>query len=195
LLSDINRLRLKRNPSLLIDDKEATNLLKGALINVRVNMCSRGTPEDLAMIYLLPDAIVLQWEKVLHSSKVTDDESPKEIEVQISSFHLLSLTRMMQLANTVPDRSAIIGYVTTGQFSLARGRGYALGAIRLTSMLDLEQQSVRCVSFSTLGTTSKVDIVGPRLHSNRFSKPSIMVGVRNTDGSLCRTAYLEALSD
>jgi len=53
----------------------------------------------------------------------------------------------MQLANTVPDQSAIIGYVTTGQFSLARGRGYALGAIRLTSILDLEQQSVRCVSF------------------------------------------------
>jgi len=94
LVSDINRLRLKRNPNLLINDKESTNLLKGALINVRVNMCSRGTPEDLAMIYVLSDAIVLQWEKVLHSSKVTDDESPKEIEVQISSFHFLSLTHM-----------------------------------------------------------------------------------------------------
>ena len=81
LLSDINRLRLKRNPSLLIDDKESTILLKGALISVKTRMCSRGTPEDLAMIYVLPEEIVLQWEKVLHSSKVTD-ESPKEIEVK-----------------------------------------------------------------------------------------------------------------
>lgn len=89
LLSDINRLRVKRDSS-LIDDKEATNLLKGALINVKVKMCLRGTPEDLAMIYLLPNEVVLQWEKVLYSSKVMDDESPKEMEVGISSFDLLS---------------------------------------------------------------------------------------------------------
>jgi len=88
LLSDINRLRLKRNSSLLVD-KESPNLLKGALINVKVNMCSRGTPEDLSMLYVLPDAIVLQWEKVLHSSKVTDDESPKEIEVNNFSLPLV----------------------------------------------------------------------------------------------------------
>ena len=48
--------------------------------------------------------------------------------------------------------------------------------------------------FSALGA-SKVDISGLRLRSNGFSKPSIMVGVRNTDGSFCRAAYLEALSD
>jgi ribonuclease P/MRP protein subunit POP1 len=93
LLSDINRLRLKRYPNLHLDDKEATSLLKGALINVKVKMCSRGTPEDLAMIYVLPDEIVLKWEKVLHSSKVTDDESPKETEVVLSSL-FVSLTDM-----------------------------------------------------------------------------------------------------
>jgi ribonuclease P/MRP protein subunit POP1 len=102
LLSDINRLRLKRNPSLLIDDKEATNLLKGALINVKVKMCSRGTPEDLAMIYVLPDEVVLQWEKVLCSSKVSDDESLKELEVTISSFHVLSLTEMHAVSEHHP---------------------------------------------------------------------------------------------
>ena len=95
LLSDINRLRLKRSPSSLVDDKEATNLLNRALINVKVKMCSRGTPEELAMIYVLADETVLQWEKVLHSSRVADDESPKEIEVPVYSlFHLLSIADM-----------------------------------------------------------------------------------------------------
>lgn len=83
LLSDINRLRLKRSPNPLIDDKEATNLLTRALINVKIKMCSRGTPEELAMIYVLSDEVVLQWEKVLHSSKAVDDESAKEIEVPV----------------------------------------------------------------------------------------------------------------
>lgn len=43
----------------------------------------------------------------------------------------------------IPDEASIIGYVTTGHYSLARGRGFAIGSITLARLLDLEQQSTR----------------------------------------------------
>lgn len=82
LLSEINRLRLKRGLSSLTPEIKAENLLKCALINIKITMCTKGTPEDLAMIYSLQDNIVLQWRKALHirqSSKISvDDDMPQE---------------------------------------------------------------------------------------------------------------------
>ena len=95
----------------------------------------------------------------------------------------------------MPDQNTIIGYITTGQYSLARGQGYGLGAIPLRCWLELEQQNFRYVYFDH----TKVCLVSPcsRLNPNRNAyavKRTILVGVRNTDGIQCRAAYLEVVT-
>ena len=51
----------------------------------------------------------------------------------------------MQLANVMPDLKDNIGFVTTGNYSLARGEGFGIGSIALTALLKLEEQRVRYV--------------------------------------------------
>ena len=53
----------------------------------------------------------------------------------------------MQLSEIVPNPNSIIGYVTTGHFSLARGAGFAIGAISVVQLIELEQQSLRYFYF------------------------------------------------
>ncbi|KAF8967138.1 ribonucleases P/MRP protein subunit POP1-domain-containing protein [Flammula alnicola] len=129
LLSEINRLRLKPGYGPLSHSIKPADLLKGALINVKITMCLRGSPHDLAMIYSLSDDICRQWEKLLQHQKSSaiplDDEALEEA----------------QLATTVPSETA--GYITTGHYSLARGQGFAIGTISVAHLLELEMQSTR----------------------------------------------------
>ena len=83
LHSEVNRIRLKRGHEPLPDALKAADLLQGALVNVKINMCSRGAPDDLAMIYALPDDLARHWEKFLRvqKSRASDLETPEELEV------------------------------------------------------------------------------------------------------------------
>jgi len=47
------------------------------------------------------------------------------------------------MANKRAPEEDIIGYVTTGHYSLSRGEGFALGAIPLTRFLELQAQQRR----------------------------------------------------
>ena len=86
LLSEINRLRLKRKLDQLDNNITPMNLLKGALVNIKITMCIGGSLEDLAMIYVLPDNMALQWQKVLYirrSSRTSlEDDTPQETAVR-----------------------------------------------------------------------------------------------------------------
>ncbi|KDR82747.1 hypothetical protein GALMADRAFT_238256 [Galerina marginata CBS 339.88] len=163
LLSEINRQRLKRGHEYLPKDIKPADLLRGSLINVKVTLCLRGAPQDLAVIYSLSDDLIRRWGKLIHTRNLgmVGGETPEEFE----------------LANLVPENTAIIGHVTTGHYSLARGHGFAIGAISVTHLLELEQQ-------------------GMRLHANQRTKsPLMLVVVRNPDGQQCRVAHLEVLLD
>ena len=85
VLLEINKLRLKRDLAPLNNDVKSADLLKGALINVKISMCSRGAPQDLAAIYSLPDDLYKKWEKALvlrASVKISlEDDTPQEAEV------------------------------------------------------------------------------------------------------------------
>ena len=85
VLLEINKLRLKRGLEPLSNDVKSGDLLKGALINVKITMCSRGAPQDLAVIYSLPDDLYKKWEKALllrASSEISlEDDTPQEAEV------------------------------------------------------------------------------------------------------------------
>jgi ribonuclease P/MRP protein subunit POP1 len=84
VLLEINKLRLKRGLSPLSNDVKS-DLLRGALINVKISMCSRGAPQDLAAIYSLSDHLYKKWEKALllrASGGISlEDDTPQEIEV------------------------------------------------------------------------------------------------------------------
>lgn len=87
LLIEINRLRLKKNLDPLSGNIKSEHLLRGALVNVKLNMCSRGTPEDLAMIYCLDDNSVREWEKTLRSKQnrgIDEEDTPEETTVNLS---------------------------------------------------------------------------------------------------------------
>lgn len=85
LLQEINRLRLKRSHDPLDGSIKADELLKAALISVRVKMCKRGAPDDLALIYSMTDDEIKKWEKALQKSKhngvTLDEETLEEVEV------------------------------------------------------------------------------------------------------------------
>jgi ribonuclease P/MRP protein subunit POP1 len=51
-----------------------------------------------------------------------------------------------QLSKITPSDEAVIGFVTSGNFSLSRGKGYALGAISLAKFLDIQEQAHRQAS-------------------------------------------------
>ncbi|PPQ68334.1 hypothetical protein CVT24_004815 [Panaeolus cyanescens] len=159
LVTDLNKIRLKRGLEPLSRDIKPAALFQSALVNVRLSMCSRGTPEDLAMIYPLSDERVRQWKRLLEARR------SKEVlldEVKEEDVH------------GVGD---IIGSVTTGHFSFLRGQGFAIGAVSLASLLQLEQQHRR---------------MQPNV-KNDEDIPVFIVAVRNGNGRLYRSAYLEVV--
>jgi ribonuclease P/MRP protein subunit POP1 len=84
LLQEINRLRLKQGHDPLDGSIKADDLLKAALVSVRVKMCKRGAPDDLALIHSMADDEIKKWEKALQYGKnngVATDETPAEVEV------------------------------------------------------------------------------------------------------------------
>lgn len=92
LLSEIHRLRLKRGHQILSEDVNGAQLLHGALVNVKITMCSRGSPQDLAEIFIMSDDLIRQWERFLQTRTrrgVADDDHPDELEVRCfsSSWH------------------------------------------------------------------------------------------------------------
>lgn len=85
LFSEINRLRVKRGHSPLPNSVKPVDILQGALITVKITICSRGSPKDLAILHSLPDDVYRKWEKVFNirrSAGIThEQEIPEETEV------------------------------------------------------------------------------------------------------------------
>jgi ribonuclease P/MRP protein subunit POP1 len=165
LHSEINRLRVKRGHGPFKNSFKPSDLLQGALVIVKVTMCSRGSPQDLAIIHSLSDDVYKKWGRVLNARGtagiVHGREIPEETEV----------------ASTIPGQASTIGYVTTGHYSLARGHGFAIGAIPVVRLLELDQQIAR---------------LHPNQKGHTQSAP-MLVAVRNTDGDQYLGAVIELL--
>ncbi|KAJ7134557.1 NUC188 domain-containing protein [Mycena epipterygia] len=148
LADALNGMRLKRTMAPLAVAPDA--LLQGALVRVCVTPCTRGRPEDLALIYAVEDAEAQMWRRVLRRG---EEESAEE----------------MTLGDIKPTETSIIGYVTTGNYSLSHGEGFALGAVTLVRLLELKQQA------------------------QRLASKELLVKVRDRDGHKCRAAFVEIL--
>ncbi|KAF8650133.1 hypothetical protein AX16_005369 [Volvariella volvacea WC 439] len=161
LLDHINGLRVKRGLDLLPPEVGADDLLRSALIQVKVKVCARGSPEDLAAIYMLSDEEVREWTRALsrHGTEIMDGSEEGNQEAAPS-----------------PDQSSnIIGYVTTGHYSLSRGIGFAIGVVSLSRFLELQEQAYR-------------------LFPNDQKHAHFLVKFRNRDSLHYRKAYIEVLS-
>ncbi|KAH7927632.1 POP1-domain-containing protein [Leucogyrophana mollusca] len=149
LFAEINRLRTKRSMDVLGSGVRVDDLLKGALVQVRVEMYGRGCPSDLAILYRLDDVEAKLWLELLSKDggQVTQQGGSDVPEV----------------SEVIPSPDFIIGYITTGNFSLSRGQGFAIGALPVTKYLALKQQAQRLGQKSALikirdreGTTSRL---------------------------------------
>ena len=78
LLEEINRLRMKRGHELLGTSVKAVELLKTALVSVRIKLWKGGAPADLAMIYSAEDDEVRKWNKSRNPGFVPDLENEDE---------------------------------------------------------------------------------------------------------------------
>ncbi|KAG2343311.1 POP1-domain-containing protein [Suillus weaverae] len=149
LLAEINRLRTKRGMDVLDASYRPEDLLKGALVMVRLKMVSRGAPNDLAIIYRIDD---------VEAKKITKEKGKTREGVDAN-----------ESPEAAPPHTSIIGYVTAGNMSLSRGEGFAIGAVPVSVLLELQQQAQR----------------------NEESCP--LVKIRDRAGMVCRAAYLDLL--
>jgi ribonuclease P/MRP protein subunit POP1 len=89
LLEYINKIRSKRSMA-PIDARLKEDLLQGALVGVKVKMCTRGAPGDLAAIYSIPEAEAKLWGKALERAKRKGEdlfEQPTPEELKVRLFH------------------------------------------------------------------------------------------------------------
>ncbi|KAH0832348.1 hypothetical protein J3R83DRAFT_13364 [Lanmaoa asiatica] len=158
-LGEINKLREKNHITPLDASLSAEDLMRSALLMVRAKMIQRGAPTDMANIYKMDDPEARKWIKTFgkQSQCATnwgDSNEPNEHE----------------LGDIKPPQTSIIGYVTTGDASLSRGEGFAIGAIPLVQYLALRKQTFKvCEHFQCVRS------------------------IRDRDGTTCRVAYLELL--
>ncbi|KAF8582845.1 POP1-domain-containing protein [Ramaria rubella] len=128
LLDMINAQRAKRALGSL--QMEGRELLNGALVPVKLNICGRGAPDDLAAIYEVGPNEGRQIRQMLAKKKGGDVEG--DVDDEASLFSKLAV-----------GDSEIIGYVTTGKYSLSRGKGHAIGAVsarRLITMVTTDKK-------------------------------------------------------
>ncbi|KAI0917369.1 hypothetical protein AcW1_007429 [Taiwanofungus camphoratus] len=158
LLDCLDQMRIKRRQNPLNPSVKADELWTGALVSVRLTLCGRGCPQDLALIYTVVDEEAKKWYKsiaVRRQGTGLTEESPDETE----------------LSKLVPSQDSIIGYISTGHYSLSRGEGYAIGAISVAQLFELKQQAVRLAVGS-----------------------SLLVKVRDREQTTCRAAHLEVMT-
>ncbi|KAF7314186.1 hypothetical protein MKEN_00890800 [Mycena kentingensis (nom. inval.)] len=128
-------------------EASAEALFQGTLVRVDIAPCGRGNFARLAVIYFVEDEEVGMWRE---QTSDEDEDAP-------------------QLGAVRPRQEDIIGYVTSSNFSLTQGSGFALGAVSLTSFLRLKAQAAR------------------------LNSRDMLVKVRDRDGQICRSAHVQLL--
>ncbi|KAH8104719.1 POP1-domain-containing protein [Cristinia sonorae] len=156
LYEQINQLKTKKGLDALDNSIRPDDLWRGALVRVKLKMCTRGRPDDLAMIYRVDDDEHAEWVVSTNKAVGLEDEDESKIE----------------LANRQTPPSDIIGYVTTGNFSLSLGKAFAIGAVSVSRLFDLRDQAAR------LG-----------------KHPHLLVKVRDRGEQVHRAAYLHLLEE
>ncbi|PYH45376.1 ribonuclease P/MRP protein subunit POP1 [Aspergillus saccharolyticus JOP 1030-1] len=129
----------------------AVSVDTAALATVRISLISRGTPTPRARIYRLPSNnpdLRQRW--LLLASKKTDgDKQPcvpkpddslrKEDAQQRLAASLITPcadTDTRQAHLPLPSEEDLIGFITTGNYNLAEGKGTGIGSIQVVKVRD-----------------------------------------------------------
>jgi ribonuclease P/MRP protein subunit POP1 len=84
LWSEMNKLRMKRGHDPLDGGPKVGELWQSALVTVKVLMCRRGAPDDLAVLYRVEDEEAKKWIKMPPDSVcVTENDDSDETEVGV----------------------------------------------------------------------------------------------------------------
>ncbi|KAF9651561.1 POP1-domain-containing protein [Thelephora ganbajun] len=122
--------------------ESANDLWCGALVQVQVELHGRGTLSDVAAVYPLRDD-----------------------EVQICGSFFESLRESLELQLSPQD--VIMGYLTSGVYSLSRGRPHGIGTVALSRLVEVRKQMLA------------------------ISSPVYVVKVRNVNSDSCRLAQIK----
>ncbi|GAA5882191.1 hypothetical protein JCM3774_005460 [Rhodotorula dairenensis] len=105
--------------------RSTPDLLASAMVHVKVTPCTRGVPQDLALVYELDTDEARQVRTKVDASKARktvlatgEGEGPEDLCKR-------------------PEKEQIIGRVTTGSFSLSSGHGSGIAVVSLCRLLHL----------------------------------------------------------
>lgn len=73
-------------------------------------------------------------------------------------FRIL-IQRLLQLGQEARTQNFIVGYVTSGRYSLSIGRGQGIGSVSLSKYVELKEQCHRWVLHSRISHTSILNLV------------------------------------
>lgn len=162
LLKMVNAFRAQRHMAVLPDSIQSTLYTQG-LLHVRLDMLGRGSPGDVAVIYALGPDEREQWLRT-----TTRGLPGAGLPVPADARETKSLEQ--QLGELVPPALATVGYTTSGNYSLSRGRGHALGSISLAAYVEARR----------VAAAGSAD-----------AAQQVLAKVKNRDGRLCRLAAVE----
>ncbi|WWC89050.1 uncharacterized protein L201_003968 [Kwoniella dendrophila CBS 6074] len=155
LLKMINAFRKQRNMAPVAFEKGLQSFAT-ALVHVEVNVLGRGSPGDMAIIYMLPRGERCKWIEAY-------ERRDKAGSGEMSDLH--------KLGEHLPKDDSLLGYTSTGNFSLSRGKGFALASVTLKGWIDLLKNAQEEVRAGWEGRN--------------------VVRVKNRDGTLSRFAELK----
>ncbi|KZV71268.1 POP1-domain-containing protein [Peniophora sp. CONT] len=186
----VNAARMKRDAPPLPRGVEDA-LFNGALVRVRMRMAGRGNAEAMAVIYEIGEKSMGKWAREIRSGRIRLDEvplggekkkgkGPGKGKQRTGDFTDDEETEEEEEADEEvvdeddgiePDYKddRVVGYVTTGGYSLSRGCARAIGAIPLSVLLEAQDRA------------------------RQYGLPGPLVRVRNRDGRVARLAYVDVL--
>ncbi|WVQ99709.1 hypothetical protein IAU59_006850 [Kwoniella sp. CBS 9459] len=162
----------------------ADRLYNTALVNVEINVLGRGSPGDMALIYALPSAPESSGDASMDKEVTSGVERARWIQAYEDGDEGFvgagEVSELHKLGEAPPPPSDLIGYTSTGNFSLSRGRGHALASITLKGWLSAE----------------RADAASSNLVQNENGLMGRWVGrclvrVKNKDGRICRLAEIK----
>lgn len=144
-----------------------------ALVCVRVTACRKGAFGPFAEIHHLREKDAVHWRETLEAV-----EKQKEHRDE-AELHRLESKRAA--------KDTLVGAVTTGDYSLSRGRGQAIASISLIAWLDLVKRD------ATRGqAVTEEKETGREKQRNPIPLDKLVI-VRNVDGGVCRAASLDLI--
>ncbi|KAG8735621.1 hypothetical protein FRC10_010354, partial [Ceratobasidium sp. 414] len=115
----VNSQRTRRDMAPLSRDS-IESLFDSALVHIRIDMLGRGNPKDRAILYGFPTSEAASRWKASFESRCNGDEK-------------------CELASARSDDEPIVGYITSGGYSLQVGHGHGIGAISLKYIVKMQR--------------------------------------------------------